>query len=124
METLKTAIKPFKATFLIFIMLFSISSYGNYNMEVDSYSSLVIIKVKGLNSDTFNKISQGIGKEVSLSLEYSCLQSDVIVIKYKHSFSEKGDVQHYINNKLKRWIGANQVEFIHIDMVLGGSSKC
>ena len=120
METLN---KGFKTTLLVLFMLFGVAN-ANAHFGVDNYSSLVIVKVKGLNGSSFNKIAAGINKESSLSMEYSCLESDVIVIKYKHNFNEKGDVQHFINSKFKKWVGTIKVEFIHIDMVLGGSSKC
>ena len=119
METLN---KGLKTTLLLFVMLFGIANLKAHT-NTDSYSSLVIVKVKGLNGSSFNKIADCINKESSLSLEYSCLQSDVIVVKYKHTFNEKGDVQHFINSKFKKW-GVAKIEFIHIDMVLGGSSKC
>ncbi len=123
METINLTQKHIKNTLLILVMLLSITS-SKANVKSDNYSSLVIIKVTGLNTDSFNKIATGINKESPLFLEYSCLESDVIVIKFKHTFTEKGDVQHYINNKLKKWIGKTKVDFVYIDMVLGGSSKC
>ena len=112
-----------KIALLILIMIFGITTTNAHKVSSD-YSSLIIIKVTGLNGDSFNKIAKNINKESGLSLEYSCLESDVIVIKYNHTFSEKGDVQHYINNKLKKWTGGSKVEIIHIDMVLSGTSKC
>ncbi len=123
METKQVNNKSLKGIFLVAMLLFGAFSTNAHN-AIDSYSSLVIVKVNGLNGDSYNKIAAGINKEASLSLEYSCLQSDVIVVKYKHTFNNKGDVQHFIGNKLKRWIGVVKIEFIHIDMVLGGSSKC
>lgn len=123
METLTLVKKQTKSLLLVLTIIFGImSSYAE--VATNEYSSLVIVKVAGLNGDSYNKIAEGISKETSLTLEYSCFESDVIVIKYKHTFSDKGDVQHFISNKLKKWIGKTKVEFIHIDMVLGGSSKC
>ena len=84
----------------IFILLLFVSAFNlNVNAEESNkHSSLIIVKVDGLNASIFNKINSGISKNADMSLEYSCLQSDVIVVKYSHSFSEKGDVQHFINN--------------------------
>ncbi len=121
MKTLN--LKDFKNILFIVIMFFGTTATNAF-VGSDNYSSLVIVKVQGLNTDSYNKIAAGINKESSMSLEYSCLESDVIVIKYKHTFNEKGDVQHAIKNKLKKWVGATKVEFIHIDMVLGGVFKC
>ena len=115
--------KKIKGGLFILVMLFGVIS-ANAHVKNDNYSSLIIVKIKGLSGDSYNKIAAGINNESSLTLEYSCLESDVIVIKYKHTLNEKGDVQHYINNMLKKWSELKSIEFIHIDMTLGGSSKC
>ena len=119
----KLNLKQIKTTLLVLVMLFGVTP-SIANVESANYSSLVIIKVANLNGTSYNKIAAGINKVSSLTLEYSCLESDIIVIKYKHTFNEKGDVQHFISNKIKKWIGKAKIEFIHVDMVLGGSSKC
>jgi len=112
-----------KGLLLVFTMLVGFTTIAAQKMS-DNYSSLIVLKVEGLNADSYNKLAAGINKEVSLTLEYSCLESDIIVIKCKHTYTEKGDVQHFINSKLKKWISNNKVEFIYLDLVLGGSSKC
>ena len=123
MEAKQLKTKGLNGFFLILIMMLGGVTLKAH-VNADNYSSIVIIKVNGLNGNTYNKIAKGINKEAGLSLEYSCLESNIIVIKYKHTFTEKGDVQHFINNKMKKWIGKTKIEFIHIDLVLGGSSKC
>lgn len=123
MEAINLMNKKIKGGLFILVMLFGVIS-ANAHVKNDNYSSLIIVKIKGLSGDSYNKIAAGINNESSLTLEYSCLESDVIVIKYKHTLNEKGDVQHYINNMLKKWSELKSIEFIHIDMTLGGSSKC
>lgn len=123
MEKCKLISKKIKGTILILLLLLGITSLNAQSLE-ENYNSLVVLKVQGLNAETYNKITAGINKESSITFEYSCLESDVIVIKCKHQFAQKADVQYFINNKFKQWIGTGKLEFIYLDVIAGGASKC
>lgn len=113
-----------KSGLIILLLLIGISANSFTLKTSENHSSLVIVKIAGLNADVLNKINKGISKNASMSLEYSCLQSNVIVVKYLHSFSEKADVQHYINSNFKKWGRVKNIEFIFIDLQTTGISKC
>ena len=113
------------AVISLFILLFSVQQGFTHHTKAETNnSSLVIVKIKGLNADVFNKLTTEINKHNEISLEYSCLQSDVVVVKYNHGFTEKADVQHYINSNFKKWGGVKSIEFIYIDLHSTGVSKC
>lgn len=112
-----------KTASLAIIILFMIVQPNQLQAE-NNHSSLVIVKIDGLNTTMFNKLNDGISKNSKITLEYSCLQSDIVVVKYNHGFAEKGDVQHFINNNFKKWAQIKNVEFVFIDIQTTGVSKC
>lgn len=112
------------------IMMLFLLIVGGY-MQVSAskslendHSSLVIVKIENLDKKMFEKITAEMAKHASMSLEYSCLESDVMVVKLNHDFTAKADVQHYINNQFKKWSSAKTIEFIYIDLQTTGISKC
>ena len=110
---------------IILMLLFVVPSTFSSNIKFENdNSSLVILKIKGLDSEMADKIASQINKTKHMSLEYSCLQSDVIVLKYAHDFANKGDVQHFINSHFKKWLGVKKIEFIFIDIQSSGVLKC
>lgn len=87
-------------------------------------SSLVIVKAPNLTGDQYGQLSSAIAPDNRYSLEYTCLQSGVIVLRYYHNFSEKGDVSMAIKTALRRHGKLTSLEVIYVDISRESSAQC
>nr|WKN34581.1 hypothetical protein K4G66_19595 [Tunicatimonas sp. TK19036] len=85
---------------------------------------MVIVKVPELTSAQYHQISSGLARDHQYSVEYVCLESGIIVLKFYHSFIEVGDVHMAVNTALARTGKLKDIEFVYVDIQKGASSQC
>lgn len=89
-----------------------------------SQNSLVIVKVPGLTGEQYYQISETLATDRRYSLEYSCLESGVVVLRYYHNFSEEGDVRTAIKAMLRRQAPIERLEVIYVDISSESDTRC
>ncbi|WKN42123.1 hypothetical protein [Tunicatimonas pelagia] len=87
-------------------------------------SSLVIVKAPNLTGDQYGQLSSAIAPDNRYSVEYICLQSGIIVLRYYHNFSAKGDVGMAIKTALRRHGKLTSLEVIYVDISRESSVQC
>ncbi|MEM9829217.1 MAG: hypothetical protein AAF944_01190 [Bacteroidota bacterium] len=108
---------------LSLILLFSVGLADAQNVNYDN-SSLVIVEAPELNGGQYSQLSTALASDHRYSLEYTCLQSGVIVLRYYHNFTEKGDVGRAIKTELRRRGKLTKLEVIYVDISQESSAQC
>lgn len=90
-----------------------------------TYDALVMLHVDGLDDAKLARLSAIIGREETLTLEYSCVWGDGLVLHVEGiSFSEKADVITYVKRYLSEAGLTTGVEFLHVHVEAQGPGKC
>ena len=90
-----------------------------------SYDALVMLHVDGLDDAKLARLSAIIGREESLTLEYSCVWGDGLVLHVEDiSFSEKAHVITYLQRYLREAGISTGVEFLYVHVEAQGPGKC
>ncbi|MEM6841059.1 MAG: hypothetical protein AAF632_02430 [Bacteroidota bacterium] len=106
---------------LILLLLAALASAQNISYD---NSSLVIVKAPELSGEQYSQLSTALASDHRYSLEYTCLQSGVIVLRYYHNFTEKGDIGRAIKTELRRRGKLTKLEVIYVDISQESSAQC
>jgi hypothetical protein len=87
-------------------------------------SSLVIVKIPNLTGEQYAQITTALFPSTRYSLEYSCLISGVIALRYYHNFTEEADVRTAIRATLRRYAPPEQVDVIYVDISSESDTQC
>ncbi|MGB3781055.1 MAG: hypothetical protein WA960_22010 [Tunicatimonas sp.] len=87
-------------------------------------SSLVIVKIPELTGEQYYQISSGLATNTQYSLEYSCLESGIIVLRYYHNFTEEADVRTAVRSLLKQYGKLTSLEVIYVDLSQEAATRC
>jgi len=89
------------------------------------YDVLVVAHVDGLTDEAMARLSKAVLKERGVSIEYSCVWSGIVVLKYNDaSASEKADLITMARRTLDAAAITGQVEFLHTHAEPTGPGKC
>ena len=120
------AITIFLVTILLTFSSYQFPTYGEKG-NIDSYRGLVILKIDNLESnDTYAAIEEAISKDRNVNLDYSCVESGVLIIKFFDSrFNGKADNGVMIKQKVINAVPKSNPEIIFIDVQSqSAGSKC
>ncbi len=106
---------------LAIAMLVSASAFAQDSFD---HSSLVVVKVQDLTNSQYGELSSALAPVNQYSLEYVCLQSGIIVLRYYHNFTEKGYVNQAIKSALRRYGKINRIEVVFVDISPESSTQC
>ncbi|MEM9671809.1 MAG: hypothetical protein ACFB15_14325 [Cyclobacteriaceae bacterium] len=106
---------------LLMLLFYSPSLAQEVNYD---NSSLVIVKAPDLTSKQYGDFSSAIAPDNRYSMEYTCLESGIIVLRYYHNFSEKGDVRMAIQSALRQKGKLTRLEVIYVDITRQTSAQC
>lgn len=104
---------------LVLLISTTLSAQSNYD-----HSSLVIVKVAKLGNDQYGQLSNALTSDDRYSLEYVCLQSGIIMLRYYHNFTQKGDVRMAVKSILRRHSKLSGLEIIFVDISQESSAQC
>jgi hypothetical protein len=86
---------------------------------------LVVLKIDGLNDEMLARVSAQVGKQRNYTLEYSCVWSDVLVLRMSDvNANERGDVVTLCRRLLTSAGIEKGVEFLHVHVEPKGLNKC
>lgn len=111
-------------SFAILIALFFTNSFATAQDE--KYEATSVIEIKSFSEDEADKIQRLCDKSLDISVDYSCADAGILVIKlYNSAFSDPADARVYIGNKINEVIPAKRQKFLHTSTrLLTGVSKC
>jgi hypothetical protein len=90
-----------------------------------SYDALVVVHITGLNDASLAQLSKLVGRDKSVSMEYSCAWSGVVVLKFTDiAVSERADVIQLARRQLSSAGIEQGVEFLHVHAEPRGTGKC
>ena len=90
-----------------------------------SYDAMVVMHIADLDDAAMIALSKSIGAEKDVTLEYSCVWSGVIVLKFSNaSVAERADVITLARRQLADAGVTQQVEFLHVHAEERGPGKC
>jgi len=104
------------------LLLFGAPSFAQ-EVNYDN-SSLVIVKAPDLTSKQYSDFSSAIAPDNRYSLEYTCMESGIIVLRYYHNFTEKGDVSVAVQSALRQKGKLTRLEVIYVDITRQTSAQC
>lgn len=85
----------------------------------------VVMHITGLDDTQLSRLAAEIGRDRSLSLEYSCVWSGVVVLKYTDvAVTERADAITMTRRLLTKADIEQPVEFLHITLEPRGPGKC
>lgn len=123
---MKLVLSTISKTFFCGLLAVLLSVYTPTSAQDNKFenSSLVIVKAPELTGDQYGQLSSVLAPDNRYSLEYTCFQSGIIVIRYYHNFSEKGDVSMAIKTALRRHGKLTSLEIIYVDISRESSAQC
>lgn len=81
----------------------------------DGNSIFVTLKVEQVTLPQLKAIEREIGRTLHIDLEYSCLESGVLILHIEESsMTEQADVQIFVRNKLSGIVPAGAITFLDI----------
>ncbi|HRD53039.1 MAG TPA: hypothetical protein PKY96_10375 [Flavobacteriales bacterium] len=92
---------------------------------IAAYDVQVVLVVKGLDDAGLARLAKEVGKETSVTLEYSCASSGVLVLKYAGVASgERADAITMVRRTLSSAGLEKGMEVLHVFAEATGPGKC
>ncbi len=120
----------YKVLVLLPLLALSISSWSllgddNYQ-ETEKYDGLVILQIEEMDDAIHAKMQEAISADPNINLEYVCVESGVVVVKFANStMAEKVDNEMLVRRKFQGCVPPNGMKTILVDVYVRiGISKC
>ncbi len=107
----------------LFLIMFSGLSV-QAQKHADQAISMVILELPNADTKQWDALVAKAGSEMSLTIEYTCRDSDILVVKWSHNFHEKADVQQFVSRKVRLWGDIKKVNVLYIDLKENSIGKC
>ena len=90
-----------------------------------TFEAMVVMHIDDLDDAMMARLTKAVGKEKSVTVEYSCVASGIVVLKFAEStVSERADVISLARRQLNA-AGIDQgVEFLHVHAEARGPGRC
>lgn len=119
MEKLRTLLL---STFLIALVL---PTFSLGPTDPITYEAIVVMHIADLDDAAMSALAKSIGTEKNVTLEYSCVWSGVVVLKFSNArVAERADVITLARRQLTNAGIQQQVEFLHVHAEERGPGKC
>jgi len=115
-----------KHLFTLTLMVFSFTFFSFYNKTPKiehNYESTVVLNIKKHSSEDIQVAQSLLLNNSSISIDYQCFASGVIVCKINHNYTHAADVKHFVYNALSSKIPANRVSIVFVD-IHSKTNKC
>lgn len=90
-----------------------------------AYDVQVVVVVKGLDDPGLSRLAREVAKDPSLTLEYSCAWSGVLVLKYTGAASgERADAITLVRRNLSGAGLEKGMEVLHVHAEATGPGRC
>lgn len=97
---------------------------ANAQKHADQAISMVVLELPNADSKQWDALVAKAGSEMSLTIEYTCRDSDILVMKWTHNFHDKADVQQFVSRKVRLWSDIKKVNVLYIDIKENSVGKC
>ncbi len=104
---------------ILTLILFSFSFFGfhvKYSKIDYKYESTVVLNIKKHSSEDILAAQSLLLKTNSISIDYQCLVSGIIVLKVSHNYTHQADVKHFIYKALNSKIPTSKINILFIDI--------
>lgn len=92
---------------------------------VESYNSVIALKVTDLSNEQFDQLSQAFDEKQEAHIDYVCQQSGIIVVKLTDSsLKDKGDIHTYLKSIFTRAAKIKNIEILHIYTEASSGGQC
>jgi len=112
--------------FKLTLMLLSFSFFGFHTKapKIDyNFESTVVLNIKKHSSEDIQVAQSLLLQNNSISVDYQCLASGIIVCKIGHNFTQGADVKHFVYKALSSKIPANKINIVFVD-IHSKTSQC
>jgi ABC-type dipeptide/oligopeptide/nickel transport system permease component len=90
-----------------------------------TYEAQVVVHIDDLDDEAMARLSKAVGREKNVSIEYSCVWSGVVVLKFAESpVSERADVISLARRLLSSADIEKGVEYLHVFAEARGPGRC
>lgn len=90
-----------------------------------TFEAMVVVHIDGLDDTMMARLARVVGKESSVTIEYSCVASGIVVLKFSEAtVSEKADVIALARRQLNAAAIERGVEFLHVHAEPRGPGRC
>ena len=90
-----------------------------------TYDVNVVLHITGLDEAMLTRLGRQVDKERTVTIEYSCLASGVVVLRFAESpVNERADVITMVRRQLTAAGIEQGVEFLHVHAEARGPGKC
>ena len=90
-----------------------------------TYEVNVVLHIDGLDEAMLTRLGRQVAKERTVTIEYSCLASGVVVLRFAESpVNERADVVTMVRRQLTAAGIEHGVEFLHVHAEARGPGKC
>lgn len=90
-----------------------------------TYEVNVVLHIDGLDEAMLTRLGRQVAKERTVTIEYSCLASGVVVLRFAESpVNERADVVTVVRRQLTAAGIERGVEFLHVHAEARGPGKC
>lgn len=85
----------------------------------------VVLSISGFDQEAYARLSAEVGRSTSTTLEYACLWTGVLVLKFTDvSVADRADAMTYTRRLLQSAGIEKGVEFLHVHAEPRGAGKC
>ena len=93
--------------------------------KVESYDSVIAMRVVDLTNEQFDQISEAFALEATAHIDYSCQWSGIMVIKLTESnLRNKGDIHTYLKSTINRAVKVSGIEIFHVYTEASSGGQC
>ncbi len=90
-----------------------------------TFEATVVVHIDELDDAMLARLAKVVGKEKSVSIEYSCVASGIVVLKFAEStVSERADVISLAGRQLGAAGIEHGVEYLHVHAEPRGPGRC
>jgi hypothetical protein len=105
--------------FKLTLMLLSFTFFGFHTKapKIDyNFESTVVLNIKKHSSEDIQVAQSLLLQNTSISVDYHCLASGVIVCKIGHNFTQGADVKHFVYKALSSKISVSRINILFVDI--------
>lgn len=119
--------RPTMRLALLLIVLFTAALRSSAQDEPGStpLNAMVTVRVKDLDETLWTKVNARIAKETNMNVEYSCINTGIIVLRLQHvTATEKADVITIVKRVLHEAGVKGTIEFLDVQVRTGPDNRC
>ena len=116
---------PFAILIWTTALLTPLRGSTHVTLPTGSFDAMVVLHIDGLDDAKLAKLTHAIGADREVGLEYSCVLSGVVVLRFMNaSVGERADIITLAKRQLSTAGIEQGVEVLHVHVQERGPGKC